>query len=93
MREQPTASSSRGRRVLGPALPGFISRRKVNWVADSDILKFFHAVSQDWLIRFMEHRIGNRRMIRLIATWLEAGVRPHRSLGKKPPVVFAKKAA
>ena len=56
-------------------------------------LKFFHAVSQDWLIRFMEHRIGNRRMIRLIATWLEAGVRPHRSLGKKPPVVFAKKAA
>jgi group II intron reverse transcriptase/maturase len=51
-----------------------IERRKVNWVLDADIRSFFDTVSQEWLIRFVEHRIGDRRIIRLIQKWLKAGV-------------------
>ena len=51
-----------------------IKRRKVNWVVDCDIRKFFDSVSRDWLVRFLEHRIGDRRVIRLIIKWLKAGV-------------------
>ncbi|MCY4319287.1 MAG: reverse transcriptase domain-containing protein, partial [Alphaproteobacteria bacterium] len=51
-----------------------IDRRKVNWVVDCDIRAFFDTVSRDWLVRFLEHRIGDRRVIRLIAKWLKAGV-------------------
>jgi RNA-directed DNA polymerase len=51
-----------------------IERRKVNWILDADIRSFFDTVSQDWLIRFVEHRVGDRRMIRLIQKWLKAGV-------------------
>jgi retron-type reverse transcriptase len=43
-------------------------------VLDCDVQSFFDKVSQDWLIRFVEHRIGDRRIIRLIAKWLTAGV-------------------
>jgi group II intron reverse transcriptase/maturase len=46
----------------------------VNWVLDADIAGFFDAVSHDWLIRFIEHRIGDRRVIRLIRKWLKVGV-------------------
>ena len=51
-----------------------IASRKVNFVLDADIRSFFDSVSQDWLIRFLEHRIGDKRVIRLIRKWLKAGV-------------------
>ncbi len=41
---------------------------------DADIKGFFDSLSQEWLIKFLEHRIGDRRMIRLIQKWLRAGV-------------------
>ena len=56
------------------ALAFGIGRRRINWVLDCDIQSFFDKVSQSWLIRFIEHRIGDRRIIRLIAKWLTAGV-------------------
>ncbi|WP_348628498.1 MULTISPECIES: reverse transcriptase domain-containing protein [unclassified Mesorhizobium] len=56
------------------ALAVGIERARVNWVLDADIAGFFDAVSHDWLIRFVEHRIGDRRVIHLIRKWLKAGV-------------------
>jgi group II intron reverse transcriptase/maturase len=51
-----------------------IPSRKVNFILDADIQSFFDTVSHDWLIRFVEHRIGDPRIIRLIRKWLKAGV-------------------
>jgi RNA-directed DNA polymerase len=51
-----------------------ISSTKVNWILDADIRSFFDTVSQDALIRFVEHRVGDWRIIRLIRKWLKAGV-------------------
>jgi len=51
-----------------------ISSTKVNYILDADIAGFFDAVSQDWLVRFLNHRIGDPRMIRLIQKWLRAGI-------------------
>jgi RNA-directed DNA polymerase len=51
-----------------------IDSRKVSWILDADIRSFFDEISQEWLIRFVEHRIGDRRIIRLIQKWLKAGV-------------------
>ena len=51
-----------------------ITSKKVNWILDADIRSFFDSVSQQSLIRFVEHRIGDRRIIRLIQKWLKAGV-------------------
>jgi len=51
-----------------------IDRRKVNWILDADLRDFFGSVSQDWLVRFLEHRIGDKRIIRLIRKWLKAGI-------------------
>jgi RNA-directed DNA polymerase len=56
------------------ALSTAIVRRRVNWILDADIRSFFDTVSQDWLIRFIEHRIGDTRIIRLIRKWLKAGI-------------------
>jgi RNA-directed DNA polymerase len=56
------------------ALVVAIDRRQVNWIVDADIRSFFDSVSQEWLIRFVEERIGDRRIIRLIRKWLRAGV-------------------
>ena len=56
------------------ALATGITRTKVNWILDADIRSFFDSVSHDWLIRFVEHRIGDKRVIRLIGKWLKAGV-------------------
>jgi RNA-directed DNA polymerase len=56
------------------ALVVAIERRKVNFILDADIRSFFDTVSQDWLIRFVEHRVGDKRIIRLIRKWLRAGV-------------------
>ena len=51
-----------------------ITSTKVNWILDADIRSFFDEVSQYHLVRFLEHRIGDRRIIRLIQKWLKAGV-------------------
>ncbi|HET7805877.1 MAG TPA: group II intron reverse transcriptase/maturase [Pseudolabrys sp.] len=51
-----------------------IERKRVNFILDADIRSFFDTVNHDWLIRFVEHRIGDTRMIRLIQKWLKAGV-------------------
>jgi len=51
-----------------------IDSTKVSWVVDADIQGFFDAVDHAWLIRFVERRIGDRRVIRLIRKWLKAGV-------------------
>ena len=48
--------------------------RKVNWVLDVDIRGFFDALSHEWLVQFVEHRIADRRVVRLIQKWLNAGV-------------------
>ena len=56
------------------ALAFGIGKRRINWVLDCDVQSFFDKVGRDWLIRFVEHRIGDRRIIRLIAKWLTAGV-------------------
>ncbi len=51
-----------------------INSRRVNYILDADIRSFFDEVSQEWLIRFVEHRIGDKRIVRLIRKWLKAGV-------------------
>jgi RNA-directed DNA polymerase len=51
-----------------------ISSRKVNFILDADIRSFFMEVSQEWVVRFLEHRIGDKRIIRLVQKWLRAGV-------------------
>jgi len=51
-----------------------IGSRKVNYILDADIRSFFDSVDQQWLIRFLEHRIGDPRIIRLVQKWLKAGV-------------------
>jgi RNA-directed DNA polymerase len=48
--------------------------KRVSFILDADIRSFFDEISQEWLIRFLEHRIGDRRIIRLIQKWLKAGV-------------------
>ena len=51
-----------------------IHSKKVSFILDADIRSFFDEISQEWLVRFLEHRIGDRRIIRLIQKWLKAGV-------------------
>ncbi|YBW38416.1 group II intron reverse transcriptase/maturase [Nitrobacter sp. TKz-YC01] len=51
-----------------------ITSKKVNYILDADIRSYFDSVSQDWLIRFLKHRINDLRMIRLIQKWLKAGI-------------------
>lgn len=51
-----------------------IERKKVNWVLDADISGFFDAIDHEWLIKFVEHRIADKRVFRHIKKWLNAGV-------------------
>jgi RNA-directed DNA polymerase len=51
-----------------------IGTKKVNFILDADIRSFFTEVSQEWVVRFLEHRIGDRRIIRLVQKWLRAGI-------------------
>lgn len=51
-----------------------IEKRKVNWVLDADLRAFFDTLEHDWLVKFVEHRIADRRVVRLIQKWLSAGV-------------------
>jgi RNA-directed DNA polymerase len=56
------------------ALDRAIWTQKVNWVLDADVRSFFDAMGHDWAVTFVEHRIGDKRVIRLIRKWLKAGV-------------------
>jgi RNA-directed DNA polymerase len=56
------------------ALAAGILRKNVNWVLDADIRDFFTKLDQEWLGKFLEHRIADRRILRLIGKWLSAGV-------------------
>jgi len=51
-----------------------IQRKRVNWVLDADIRGFFDNVSHDWALKFVQHRVADRRMLRLIQKWMQAGV-------------------
>jgi group II intron reverse transcriptase/maturase len=51
-----------------------IERRKVNWVLDADIQGFFDTLDHEWLVKFVEHRIEDRRVLRHLKKWLNAGV-------------------
>ena len=51
-----------------------ITNRPVNWVLDADISGFFDAIDHEWMLKFLQHRIGDRRILRLIRKWLRAGV-------------------
>jgi group II intron reverse transcriptase/maturase len=56
------------------ALAVGIQRRKVNWVLDADIRDFFTSLDHDWLSKFLEHRVADKRVLRLIRKWVSAGV-------------------
>ena len=56
------------------ALTVGITRKRVNWVLDLDIRGFFDNLSHEWTVKFVEHRVGDRRVLRLIQKWLKAGV-------------------
>jgi len=51
------------------ALSVGIAHKRVNFILDADIEKFFDSVSQEWLVRFVEHRVGDKRIVRLIQKW------------------------
>jgi RNA-directed DNA polymerase len=56
------------------ALAAGIYKRKVNWVLDADIRGFYDAIDHGWMLKFLEHRIADKRVLRLIRKWLKAGV-------------------
>jgi retron-type reverse transcriptase len=56
------------------ALSVGIRRKKVNWVLDADIRGFFDQMSHEWTIKFIQHRVADTRILRLIQKWLKAGV-------------------
>jgi RNA-directed DNA polymerase len=56
------------------ALTVGIQRKKVNWVLDADIMGFYDNLSHEWTMKFIEHRVADRRILRLIQKWLKAGV-------------------
>jgi RNA-directed DNA polymerase len=56
------------------ALSVGIMQRKVNWVLDADIRGFFDTLDHEWLVKFIEHRVADRRVVRLIQKWLKVGV-------------------
>jgi len=63
----------RGQHDALDALHVALCRKKVNWVMDADIRKFFDSMEHDWTIRFLQHRIADKRLIRLIDKWLKVG--------------------
>jgi group II intron reverse transcriptase/maturase len=56
------------------ALSVALTSRRVNWVLDADIEGFFDTSNHAWLIKFLEHRVSDRRLLRLIRKWLRAGI-------------------
>ena len=63
----------RGQHDALDALSEGIEGRKVDWILDADIRSFFDEIDHEWMLRFLEHRIADRRVIRLIRKWLRAG--------------------
>jgi RNA-directed DNA polymerase len=64
----------RGQHDALDALHVGILRQRVNWVLDADIRGFFDTMSHSWILRFLEHRIADKRILRLIAKWLKVGI-------------------
>jgi RNA-directed DNA polymerase len=64
----------RGQHDALDALHAGILRKQVNWVLDADIRGFFDAMAHAWIIRFLEHRIADKRILRLIVKWLKVGI-------------------
>lgn len=64
----------RGQHDALDALYVGITERKVSWVLDLDVRDFFTTINHEWLVKFVEHRIADRRIVRLIQKWLRAGV-------------------
>ena len=64
----------RGQHDALDALCVAIKGKRVNWILDADIKSFFDAVDHQWLLRFVRHRVGDERIVRLISKWLKAGV-------------------
>jgi retron-type reverse transcriptase len=64
----------RGQQDALDALWVGIVRKKVNWILDLDIRSFFDRLQHEWLVKFVEYRIGDKRVVRLIQKWLKAGV-------------------
>jgi len=73
----------RGQHDALDALAAGIENRAVNWILDADIKGFFDNISHEWMMKFVEHRIGDQRVVRLIRKWLKAGVVED---GKRQPV-------
>jgi RNA-directed DNA polymerase len=65
-----------GHRALDALYMG-ICKQKVNWILDADIRGFFDNIDHAWLLKFLEHRIADRRILRLVKKWLRAGVSEH----------------
>ncbi len=56
------------------ALTVGIERKGVKWILDADIKGYYDTISHEWMVKFLEHRIGDKRIIRLVKKWLKAGV-------------------
>ena len=56
------------------ALSYALLKKRVNWILDADIQGFFDNIDQEWMMKFLEHRIADKRILRLIRKWLKAGV-------------------
>ena len=69
----PTGSDPDGQYDALDALVVGIEHRAVNWILDADIKGFFDNISHEWMMRFVEHRIGDQRVLRLIRKWLKQG--------------------
>jgi RNA-directed DNA polymerase len=67
----------RGQHTSLDALVVGITTKKVNFILDADIRSYLESVNHAWLIRFLEHRINDARIIRLIQKWLQAGILEH----------------
>ena len=64
----------RGQHDALDALYVGIKSQRVNWILDADIQAFFDSIDHEWMLRFLEHRIADRRIVRLIRKWLKVGV-------------------
>jgi RNA-directed DNA polymerase len=66
------------------ALAVGIEKRKVNWILDADIRGFYDSIDHEWMMKFLEYRIADRRVLRLIRKWLKAGVIEHGEWSETP---------
>jgi RNA-directed DNA polymerase len=66
------------------ALAVGVEKRKVNWILDADIRGFYDSIDHEWMLKFLEHRIADRRVLRLVRKWLNAGVIEHGEWSETP---------